>query len=767
MGQPDLTQSPHKGNVRIDQGHANPDSTTAVSRAGEQRSFHFEGHLIHRSRLGNRFGSSVSKQFRPVGVSGAVPVLQKTQIRPDVSQTLGVEAMNNVKTHLVVLIFCSVIGTFAPQQSSGQASAQASLAGKQAGQVRQDNGLAMKFVWCPPGRLTMEQIEVVEEPAAPGSDAKQKPRRVEKRIPVKVSLSQGYWLGQYEVTQAEWQRLMETTPWIDCPRFVPDQGDIPAVTINWIDAMEFCGKLSRQERAAGRLPEGWEYILPTEAQWEYACRAQTETEFYFGDHDSKIGECAWFFDNTSGVEKRYAQRVGQKRPNAWGLFDMHGNAAELCRDYYHPKLPGGTDPLAAGEGWNRVCRGGCWNDGANACRSGYREGFSPIPRGNCIGFRVAICPGDADNTAASLHKLKAKVPVLSQTEHSGPAMQADARKAGAFPGDAPDVVASMIKIMKLGGRVRRDFGRGDCPITGVELGFSNRLSDADLVLLGPLKTVSSIDVGFTSVSDGCLEQMARVTELRSLFLGGTKITDAGLQTLQRISNLHEVYLDGTAIGDDGLKHLAELRSLKALSLGDTQITDSGLQQLAKLEMLTDLDLTGTQITKAAADKLQAALPKLVMTPPKPVVIEPTAVSPLVGTTAENWSTTDLAGKTHSLEAYRGKVVILDFWFRQCTYCLRAMPQVNQIARHFENQSVVVFGASTDEKEEDACAVVDKMGIKYPVLKATELKEKYQIEGFPTLLIIDQHGIIRHVHNGYSPTLREDVVKIVEGLFKSE
>jgi peroxiredoxin len=269
------------------------------------------------------------------------------------------------------------------------------------------------------------------------------------------------------------------------------------------------------------------------------------------------------------------------------------------------------------------------------------------------------------------------------------------------------------------------------------------------------------------VSDAGLEKIAQLTDLQFLGLSGTKVTDAGMQALQHCLNLRELHLAGTAIGDDGLKSLAELQSLKVLALGDTLITDSGLEQLARLEMLVDLDISGTQITKAAEDKLQAARPNLAIKPPKPVVKESPVVSPLIGTTSENWTTTDLAGKKHSLEDYRGNVVILDFWFRKCTYCLRAMPQVNQVAQYFENQPVVVIGMSTDEKAEEAAAVVEKMGLKYPVLKAREISETYQIEGFPTLLIIDQKGGIRKVHTGYSSTLRDDIIEAVEALLKRE
>ena len=136
---------------------------------------------------------------------------------------------------------------------------------------------------------------------------------------------------------------------------------------------------------------------------------------------------------------------------------------------------------------------------------------------------------------------------------------------------------------------------------------------------------------------------------------------------------------------------------------------------------------------------------------------------LLGTPSEDWTTTDLTGESHSLQDYRGKVVILDFWYRGCGWCIRAMPQVMEVATRFEGQPVVVLGMNTDRKEEDALFVVEKMGLKYVNLKATGLPEKYKVNGFPTLLILDQQGVIRDIHVGYSPTLRDDVVLSVERL----
>jgi thiol-disulfide isomerase/thioredoxin len=138
---------------------------------------------------------------------------------------------------------------------------------------------------------------------------------------------------------------------------------------------------------------------------------------------------------------------------------------------------------------------------------------------------------------------------------------------------------------------------------------------------------------------------------------------------------------------------------------------------------------------------------------------------ILGQPSEEWATTDLEGKTHALTDYRGKVVILDFWYRGCGWCIRAMPQMKEVAAHFEGQPVVVFGMNTDRDEKDALFVVEKMGLQYANLKATGLPEKYKVNGFPTLIILDQEGMIRDIHVGYSPTLREEVVRSVEQLLK--
>lgn len=217
-------------------------------------------------------------------------------------------------------------------------SAAKSILGKNSGQERDDNGLRMKFIWCPPGEFTR---------GLPKSE----PGRHEVEDESEITLTKGFWLGRFEVTQSEWKHVIATEPWKDkdlrkeqLDDFTKEGDDYPATYISWEDAMEFCRKLTDRERKAGRVPEGWEYTLPTDAQWEYACRAGTKTRFSFGDDESNADEHVW--SNETVGDEFYAHRVGKKKPNPWGLCDMHGNVGEWCRDYYcyHGRRPAGRDP---------------------------------------------------------------------------------------------------------------------------------------------------------------------------------------------------------------------------------------------------------------------------------------------------------------------------------------------------------------------------------------------------------------------------------------
>ena len=193
-----------------------------------------------------------------------------------------------------------------------------------------------------------------------------------------VTLSE-FWLGATEVTQSQFKTIMGA----GSPCF---QGyDLPMEQASWEDAMALCHKLNERERAAGRLPAGYVYTLPTEAQWEYACRAGTT-----GDYTGDPNAMAW--NKTNSDNKTHP--VSTKQPNAWGLYDMQGNVRELCLDWYADSYPGGSVTNYAGpeSGAYRVCRGAGWGDSAESCRSSNRGYRSEGRRADLLGFRIALSP---------------------------------------------------------------------------------------------------------------------------------------------------------------------------------------------------------------------------------------------------------------------------------------------------------------------------------------------------------------------------------------
>jgi thiol-disulfide isomerase/thioredoxin len=140
---------------------------------------------------------------------------------------------------------------------------------------------------------------------------------------------------------------------------------------------------------------------------------------------------------------------------------------------------------------------------------------------------------------------------------------------------------------------------------------------------------------------------------------------------------------------------------------------------------------------------------------------------VLGQPAADWESTDLDGKPHKLADYAGKVVVLDFWYRGCGWCIRAMPQINQVAEEYAGAPVIVLGMNTDSNVEDARFVAEAMKLKYPSIRIDrELPQKYGVSGFPTMLVIDQAGVVRDMHVGYSPTLRESLNDSIDRLLKN-
>ena len=242
----------------------------------------------------------------------------------------------------------------------------------------------MEFVWIEPGSFTMGAPE--EEP---GRLAAEGPQR-------QVTISQGFYLGKYEITQSQWQSVMGTggtEKWRG--RYVQIHPEHPAVYISWEDVQTFIKTLNFLHGT--KEPGGPLYRLPSEAEWEYTARAGTTARWSFGDDETELGDHAWYEANTWSTGTKYAQPIGARLPNPWGLHDMHGNVWEWVQDWHSAEYYGITAGIASGSvvdprgpsaGDTRVLRGGGFSDVAKGLRSACRFRHLPSARGYSMGARL-------------------------------------------------------------------------------------------------------------------------------------------------------------------------------------------------------------------------------------------------------------------------------------------------------------------------------------------------------------------------------------------
>jgi len=239
------------------------------------------------------------------------------------------------------------------------------------------NGVDYAFRWCPAGSFMMGRKQ-------PGSGSPGQPPPVSRGYNDtlhKVTLTRGFWMLETQVTQAMWESIMGNNP----SHF--KGAKLPVEKVSWNDSQEYIKKLNALLASTPGAPVGFKFTLPTEAQWEYACRAGTTTAYHFGD--TLTNAQANFGGGGQTTE------VGKYPANAWGLRDMHGNVFEWCQDWLG-NYPGGdaTDPKGDARGYSglRVIRGGSWNSDAGSCRSADRNGSDPSSGTNSTGLRLSLVP---------------------------------------------------------------------------------------------------------------------------------------------------------------------------------------------------------------------------------------------------------------------------------------------------------------------------------------------------------------------------------------
>jgi len=356
----------HLGNGDLCSGELVADSLTFETPDGQKsfnkrniKSLIFTTNTSHLAILVPLTGGTVQGKLEMEDISIKLDVGPVIVVYRDNIQTIGDESFPAASNAIDIAA-----------SHEGTAPAPTTVIASQAGFTNIEG-----MVWIPAGEFTM------------GSPIDEAGRDGDEGPETRMVIQNGFWMGKCEVTQGEFQAVMGRHP--SNARGDPN---CPVEKVSWYDAVQYCAQRTQQEKQSAKLPDAYAYRLPTEAEWEYACRAGSTTRFYYGDDkgEFRLGEYAWFVRNGNSM----THPVGSLKPNAWGLHDMHGNVWEWCLDRWQSILPGGSVtnlPLAA-EGSLRVARGGSWLYEGKACRSANRDDYSPSNRCSDVGFRVVLAP---------------------------------------------------------------------------------------------------------------------------------------------------------------------------------------------------------------------------------------------------------------------------------------------------------------------------------------------------------------------------------------
>jgi formylglycine-generating enzyme required for sulfatase activity/Leucine-rich repeat (LRR) protein len=463
--------------------------------------------------------------------------------------------------------------------------------------VEMTNSIGMKFVWIPPGSFMM-------------GSPKEEIGRDDNEIQHKVTLSKGFYMGVYTVTREKWRAVLGKNP-----SGFKGEKNLPVVKVSWDDCQEFCKKLSEKDKRP--------YRLPTEAEWEYACRAGTTKPFHFGE---TISTDQANFRKQGTVAGKMAP-VGRYPANAFGLYDMHGNVYQWCQDWVgvYPQEEV-VDPVGPNVGSLRVMRGGWYADFPQRCRSASRAMRGRGDRVALIGLRI-VCAADPKDGAQSDDGTKPKEVAAE------PAATDPDRRAAEWVLSIGGIINFMEDGVERQTRTVAGLPRGAIELTSVELSSNPKVSDSGLGHFKDCKNLTYLSLGgtkvtskgllyfkecknltqlflqHTKVTDTGLAHFKNCKELTRLCLGGTKVTDKGFLYFKDCNNLMDLLLYDTKVTDAGLAQLKDCKNLTMLNLNDTKVSDVGLIHLKVCKNLTMLDLYRTKTTAAGVGKLQKALPK--------------------------------------------------------------------------------------------------------------------------------------------------------------
>lgn len=489
--------------------------------------------------------------------------------------------------------------------------------------VEYTNTVGMTFRLIPPGEFTMGSAP--EEIAAALKDAgedKYWQERIKSEAPQhKVILTQPIYLGVNEVTQAEYEKVMGVNP----SHFAPMGMDKEAVAgletaghpvemVSWNDAAEFCAKLSQQEklkpfyfRAGETITplEGTGYRLPSEAEWEFACRAGTTTKYWIGDKDEDLVRAGWFGRKSGGR----THAAGELQANPFGLYDIHGNVWEWVQDGWDATWYGQfsekpavnpSSPFSAVS--QRVIRGGYWNITASRCRSPFRDASAPAGRYRGIGFRVSLSV--AAVKAALAERAAPLIP-------DAPVVTPDAaNRAG-----AEWILARGGEVMVIGvnGWITRpdDLPKGSFVV--VQASISKRLpdGDSDLVPLRGLFGLTFVGLDGSKATPAAVAGLAGLPKLSRLSFGASTLTDAHIEALLLLRTLEMLHIANSQLTVDGLARLATgLPQVSSLNLlNNPALDDSAVPHLVRFTELMFVELNGTNITARGVEELRRQLPK--------------------------------------------------------------------------------------------------------------------------------------------------------------